>query len=96
MHTSENSISISDNNIDNPEFEQVFIKEEDKTNISQVKTENAEMQVEEEVEEEVEAEEEELPKLDGAPVQASKMKVSNKAAGRKLDRQSAFLSKLYN
>ncbi len=46
---SDNNIDISDNNIDNPEFEQVFIKEEDKTNISQVKTENAEIEVEEDL-----------------------------------------------
>lgn len=65
--------------------------------IEELEKKIAEMQVEEEVkEEEVEAEEEEeLPKLDGAPVMASKANVLNKAAGRK-SRQSAFLSKLYN
>ncbi len=63
--------------------------------IEELEKKLAEMQVEDEVEEEVEAEEEELPKLDGAPVQASKVNVSRKAAGRKT-RQSAFLSKLYN
>lgn len=65
--------------------------------IEELEKKIAEMQVEEEVEEEVEAEEEEeLPKLDGAPVQASKVNVSRKSAGKKMDRQSAFLSKLYN
>jgi len=65
--------------------------------IEELEKKLAEMQVEEEVkEEEVEAEEEEeLPKLDGAPVMASKVNVP-KAAGKKLNRQSAFLSKLYN
>ena len=37
------AIDISDNNIDNPE-----LKEDDATNISQAKTENAEIEVEEE------------------------------------------------
>lgn len=65
--------------------------------IEELEKKIAEMQVEEEVEDEVEAEEEEeLPKLDGAPVQASKVNVSRKSAGKKMDRQSAFLSKLYN
>jgi exosome complex component RRP41 len=65
--------------------------------IEELEKKIAEMQVEEEVKEEIEAEEEEeLPKLDGAPVQASKVNVSRKADGRKMDRQSAFLSKLYN
>ncbi len=63
--------------------------------IEELEKKLAEMQVEDEVEEEIIAEEEELPKLDGAPVQASKVNVSRKAAGRKT-RQSAFLSKLYN
>ena len=64
--------------------------------IEELEKKIAEMQIEEEVkEEEVMEEEEELPKLDGAPVMASKVNVS-KAAGRKMDRQSAFLSKLYN
>jgi hypothetical protein len=59
----------------------------------------AEMQVEEEVkEEEVMEEDEELPKLDGAPLEASaigRTKMSTK--GTKVGNlQSAFLSKLYN
>lgn len=72
------------------------VVEEMSYRIEELEKKIAEMQVEEEVEEEVEAEEEELPKLDGAPVMASKMKVSRNADGKKLDRQSAFLSKLYN
>jgi hypothetical protein len=66
--------------------------------IEELEKKLADMQVEEEVkEEEVEAEEEEeLPKLDGAPVMASKVNVPNKAAGKNKSRQSAFLSKLYN
>ena len=73
------------------------VVEEMSYRIEELEKKIAEMQVEEEIEEEVEAEEEEeLPKLDGAPVMASKMKVSRKADGKKLDRQSAFLSKLYN
>jgi hypothetical protein len=64
--------------------------------IEELEKKIAEMQVEEEVVEEEETmEEEELPKLDGAPVMASKTKVARKADGKKLDRQSAFLSKLY-
>ncbi len=64
--------------------------------IEELEKKLAEMQVEgEEDEIEIMEEEEELPKLDGAPVQASKVNVSRKAAGRKT-RQSAFLSKLYN
>ena len=53
---SDNNINNSKNNIDNTEFnqvsqqQQVFIKEEDTTNISQVKTENIEMKGEEEEE----------------------------------------------
>ena len=62
--------------------------------IEELEKKLADMQVEEEVEEEI-LEEEELPKLDGAPVMASK--VTNKIAGsKKPNRQSAFLSKLYN
>jgi len=61
--------------------------------IEELEKKLADMQVEEEVEEEI-LEEEELPKLDGAPVMASK--VTKKTAGRKPNRQSAFLSKLYN
>ena len=61
--------------------------------IEELEKKLAEMQVEEEVEEEI-LEEEELPKLDGAPVMASK--VTQKTAGKKPNRQSAFLSKLYN
>lgn len=61
--------------------------------IEELEKKLAEMQVEEEVEEEI-LEEEELPKLDGAPVMASK--VTKKTAGKKPNRQSAFLSKLYN
>ena len=72
------------------------VVEEMSYRIEELEKKIAEMQVEEEVEEEVEAEEEELPKLDGAPVMASKMKVSRNAGSKKLDRQSAFLSKLYN
>ena len=72
------------------------VVEEMSYRIEELEKKIAEMQVEEEVEEEVEAEEEELPKLDGAPVMASKMNVSRNAGGKKLDRQSAFLSKLYN
>lgn len=65
--------------------------------IEELEKKIAEMQVEEEVkEEEVMEEEEELPKLDGAPVMASKVNVSRKAGAKKMDRQSAFLSKLYN
>jgi hypothetical protein len=42
-------------------------------------------------------EEEELPKLDGAPVTASKVSLSKTKLGNKaMDRQSAFLAKLYN
>lgn len=65
--------------------------------IEELEKKLAEMQVgEEEVkEEESMEEEEELPKLDGAPVMASKQIVP-KAAGRVKSRQSAFLSKLYN
>jgi hypothetical protein len=59
--------------------------------IEELEKKLAEMQVEEE--EEI-LEEEELPKLDGAPVMASK--VTKKTAGKKPNRQSAFLSKLYN
>jgi len=62
--------------------------------IEELEKKLAEMQVEEEVEEEI-LEEEELPKLDGAPVMASKVKTP-KSAGKKPNRQSAFLSKLYN
>jgi len=62
--------------------------------IEELEKKLAEMQVEEEVEEEI-LEEEELPKLDGAPVMASKVKTP-KSAGNKTNRQSAFLSKLYN
>ena len=61
--------------------------------IEELEKKLAELQVEEEVEEEI-LEEEELPKLDGAPVMASK--VTQKTAGKKPNRQSAFLSKLYN
>ena len=61
--------------------------------IEELEKKLADMQVEEEVEEEI-LEEEELPKLDGAPVMASK--VTKKTAGKKPNRQSAFLSKLYN
>ena len=61
--------------------------------IEELEKKLADMQVEEEVEEEI-LEEEDLPKLDGAPVMASK--VTKKTAGRKPNRQSAFLSKLYN
>ena len=61
--------------------------------IEELEKKLADMQVEEKVEEEI-LEEEELPKLDGAPVMASK--VTKKTAGRKPNRQSAFLSKLYN
>ena len=62
--------------------------------IEELEKKLADMQVEEVVEEEI-LEEEELPKLDGAPVMASK--VTNKIAGsKKPNRQSAFLSKLYN
>jgi hypothetical protein len=98
-------VEMEEGMIDEEEKEEVVINleevaktvEEMSYRIEELEKKLAEMQVEEEVEEEVEAEEEEeLPKLDGAPVMASKMKVSNKAAGRKLDRQSAFLSKLYN
>ena len=65
--------------------------------IEELEKKLADMQVEEEVkEEEVMEEEEELPKLDGAPVMASKVNVPNKAAGKNKSRQSAFLSKLYN
>ena len=65
--------------------------------IEELEKKIAEMQVEEEVEEEVEAEEEEeLPKLDGAPLQASKQIVSRSAGKVRQTRQSAFLSKLYN
>lgn len=63
--------------------------------IEELEKKIAEMQVEEEVIEEETMEEEELPKLDGAPLTASKINVPRKTAGRKLDRQSAFLSKLY-
>lgn len=98
-------VEMEEGMIDEEEKEEVVINleevaktvEEMSYRIEELEKKLAEMQVEEEVEEEVEAEEEEeLPKLDGAPVMASKMKVSNKAAGKKLDRQSAFLSKLYN
>jgi len=66
--------------------------------IEELEKKIAAMQVEEEVVEEEESmeEEEELPKLDGAPVMASKLNVSRKAGAKKMDRQSAFLSKLYN
>ena len=62
--------------------------------IEELEKKLADMQVDEVEEEEI-LEEEELPKLDGAPVMASK--VTNKIAGsKKPNRQSAFLSKLYN
>ena len=62
--------------------------------IEELEKKLADMQVDEVEEEEI-LEEEELPKLDGAPVMASK--VTNKIAGsKKTNRQSAFLSKLYN
>lgn len=62
--------------------------------IEELEKKLAEAQVEEKVEEEI-LEEEELPKLDGAPIMASK--INNRTAGsKKLNRQSAFLSKLYN
>ena len=61
--------------------------------IEELEKKLAEMQVEEEVEEEI-LEEEELPKLDGAPIMASKVKTPKSAANK--NRQSAFLSKLYN
>ena len=61
--------------------------------IEELEKKLADMQVDEVEEEEI-LEEEELPKLDGAPVMASK--VTKKTAGRKPNRQSAFLSKLYN
>ena len=64
--------------------------------IEELEKKIAEMQVEEEVEEEVEAEEEEeLPKLDGAPTELSQVTKTN-AANKIKNRQSAFLSKLYN
>ncbi len=62
--------------------------------IEELEKKLAEMQVEEEVEEEI-LEEEELPKLDGAPVMASKVTPKN-VGNKKPNRQSAFLSKLYN
>ena len=71
------------------------VVEEMSYRIEELEKKIAEMQVEEEVIEEETMEEEELPKLDGAPVTASKINVPRKTAGRKLDRQSAFLSKLY-
>lgn len=61
--------------------------------IEELEKKLADMQVEDEVEEEI-LEEEELPKLDGAPIMASK--VTPKNVGKKPNRQSAFLSKLYN
>jgi hypothetical protein len=65
--------------------------------IEELEKKLAEMQVEEEVEEEVEAEEEEdLPKLDGAPTELSRVTKPNAASNKIKNRQSAFLSKLYN
>lgn len=65
--------------------------------IEELEKKLADMQVEEDVKEEevMEEEEEELPKLDGAPLLASKVNVQRKAANVKQNRQSAFLSKLY-
>ena len=62
--------------------------------IEELEKKLADMQVEEEVEEEI-LEEEDLPKLDGAPVMASKVTKKN-VGSKKPNRQSAFLSKLYN
>jgi DNA repair exonuclease SbcCD ATPase subunit len=54
-------------------------------------------EVKEEEEVEMEEDEEELPKLDGAPVMASKVSVpTNKKSGKVKNLQSSFLSKLYN
>ena len=61
--------------------------------IEELEKKLAEMQVDEE---EVMEEEEELPKLDGAPVMASKVSQPKTNAAKIKDRQSAFLSKLYN
>lgn len=63
--------------------------------IEELEKKLASMQVEDVKEEEILEEEEDLPKLDGAPVMASKV-LNPKAAGTKKNRQSAFLSKLYN
>lgn len=103
----EEEVEMAEEEVDSPEMEdekEVTINlelisktvEEMSYRIEELEKKLADMQVEEEVkEEEVMEEEEELPKLDGAPVMASKVNVPNKAAGRKT-RQSAFLSKLYN
>ena len=54
-------------------------------------------EVKEEEDVEMEEDEEELPKLDGAPVMASKVSVpNNKKSGKVKNLQSSFLSKLYN
>ena len=54
-------------------------------------------EVKEEEDVEMEEDEEELPKLDGAPVMASKVSVpNNKKSGKVKNPQSSFLSKLYN
>ena len=54
-------------------------------------------EVKEEEDVEMEEDEEELPKLDGAPVMASKVSVpTNKKSGKVKNLQSSFLSKLYN
>jgi hypothetical protein len=64
--------------------------------IDELEKKLADMQVEEEEkEEESMEEEEELPKLDGAPVQASKANVSPAGSKARKTRQSAFLEKLY-
>lgn len=62
--------------------------------IEELEKKLAEVQVEKE--EEVMEEEEELPKLDGAPLMASKVSQPKTNAAKVKDRQSAFLSKLYN
>ncbi len=64
--------------------------------IEELESKIAEMQVEDKVEEEVEAEEEDVPKLDGAPIQASKVNVSSRKKATRKNSQAAFLSKLYN
>ena len=76
------------------------VVEEMSYRIEELEKKLAGMQVEdEEVKEEetMEEEEEDLPKLDGAPVEASKVFTPNKKNANKIkNRQSAFLSKLYN
>jgi len=65
--------------------------------IEELEKKIASMELIEDDEVEVMEEEEELPKLDGAPIAASKVSLSKTKNGNKAsDRQSAFLAKLYN